>query len=234
MSRCGSLAADVSDFQRARQPDQKAERRAHILATARAMLGEDIDLSRLSLNELARRAGMAKSNVYRYFETREAVLLALLSEEWAAWYEHMATSYQQPARGRPALDALVRHLARTLAARPLLCALTTALPSVLEHNLSEETIRYVKTRSLELFREIGGFLASRVPDLSAEQYTQLLYDGICIIAGLYPVAFPAQPAAHIMAAPEFALFRRDLPRDLERFLLALARDRVAQRERGDT
>ena len=218
----------VSDFQRARQSDQKAERRAHVLATARAMLDEGgVDVGSLSLNELARRAGMAKSNVYRYFETREAVLLALLTEEWAAWYEYMTSSYRRSARGRAALDALVRHLARTLAARPLLCALTTALPSVLEHNLSEEAIRDVKTYSLASFREIGAFLASRVPDLSAEQYVQLLADAICIVAGLYPIAFPAQPTARVVAAPEFTLFRRDLPRDLERFLLALARDQLA-------
>jgi AcrR family transcriptional regulator len=128
----------VTDFRRARKPDQKAKRRAHVLATARAMLGEGtVDLGQLSLNELARRAGMAKSNLYRYFETREAVLLALLSEEWVAWQKHMTTSYRRTARGRAALDALVRHVARTLAARRLLCALTTAFPSVLEHNLSE-------------------------------------------------------------------------------------------------
>jgi AcrR family transcriptional regulator len=234
LSRRGILVHAVSDFQRARQPKQKAERSAHVLATARAMLDEGLELSTLSLNELARRAGMAKSNVYRYFETREAVLLALLWEEWGAWYEHMAASYRRPARGRPALDALVRHLARTLAARPLLCALTTALPSVLEHNLSEEAIRSVKTDSLESFREIGGFLASRVPELSAEEYVQLLYDAVCIVAGLYPMAFPSEPVARVVAAPEFALFRRDLRRDLERFLLALARDRVAHQKQGET
>jgi AcrR family transcriptional regulator len=232
LSTCAIFPRAVTTFQRARQPDQKAERRAQVLATARAMLGQGaVDLGQLSLNELARRAGMAKSNVYRYFETREAVLLALLWEEWVAWYDDMATSYRRPARGRPALDALVRHVARTLAARPLLCALTTALPSVLERNLSEEAIRAVKTRSLASFREIGGFLTSRAPDLSAEQYARLLSDGICVIAGLYPIAFPAPATARVVAAPELALFRRDLSSELERFMLALARDQVAQHGR---
>jgi AraC-like DNA-binding protein len=100
LSTCAILARPVTDFQRARQPDQKAKRRAHVLATAREILADGaVDLGQLTLNELARRVGMAKSNLYRYFETRS----------------HMATSYRRPARGRPALDALVRHLARTLA-----------------------------------------------------------------------------------------------------------------------
>lgn len=217
------LPADVTDFQRARQPDQKAERRAHILATARAMLGEGgIDIGLLGLNDLARRAGMAKSNVYRYFETREAVLLALLWEEWLDWFAHLKASYRRPPRGRSALDALVRHLARTLAARPLLCGLTTALPSVLERNLSEEAILAVKTQSLASFREIGAYLASEAPELTAEQHTQLLSDAICVVAGLYPIAFPSPASSRVVTAPQFALFRRDLGKDLERFVLALA------------
>jgi hypothetical protein len=43
---------------------------------AAAMLRE-MPVAELSLNELSRRVGLAKSNVLRYFETREAVLLEL-------------------------------------------------------------------------------------------------------------------------------------------------------------
>lgn len=221
----------MSDFQRARQPEQKEERRAQLLATARAMLESDVDVATLSLNELARRAGMAKSNVYRYFETREAVLLAVLWEEMLAWYEHMVKTYRPAARGRPALDHLVSHLAHTLASRPLLCALTTATPSVLERNLGEDAIRQFKKRSVMELRRMGRFLTSLVPDLTAEQYAELLYDGTAVIAGLYPHAHPAEPAARVVAEPGFKLLRRDLARDAERFLLALARDRVRQNAR---
>ena len=215
----------VVDFQRARQPEQKEERRAHLLATARDMLESGVDLRELSLNEIARRARMAKSNVYRYFETREAVLLALLWEEWSAWYEQMTRTYRRPSRGQPALDAIVRHLARTLAARPLLCALTTAAPLVLERNLGEGAIRDFKTRMVQTFREMGRFLSSVAPDLTAEQFAGLVHDATAIIAGLYPQGFPAEHAARIVAEPAFKLVRRDFARDMERFFLALAHDR---------
>ena len=61
-------------YQRARSPEQKAERTEQILSAAEAMLAEGQDSSALSLNVLAKRAGMAKSNIYRYFESREALL----------------------------------------------------------------------------------------------------------------------------------------------------------------
>lgn len=220
----------MKNFQRARQPEQKEERRAHLLATTRAMLEGGADLHTLSLNELARRAGMAKSNVYRYFETREAVLLALLWEEMSLWREHMTRALRRPARGRPALDALVGQLARTLAARPMFCALLTAVPSVLERNLSEETIRDFKTRALQWLRELGDLLSEHVPALSAEQYAGLFYDGTAVIAGLYPAAHSTGAAARVAAEPALRSLRRDLARDLERFLVALARDQARKRE----
>lgn len=58
-------------FQRARSEEQREGRRRAILDTAAAMLTE-MPVADLSLNELSRRVGLAKSNVLRYFESREA------------------------------------------------------------------------------------------------------------------------------------------------------------------
>ena len=66
-------------FQRARSEDQRAQRRASILAAASGMLTES-SVADVSLNELSRRVGLAKSNVLRYFHSREAILLELVSE----------------------------------------------------------------------------------------------------------------------------------------------------------
>jgi hypothetical protein len=57
-----------------------------LLRTARENLKQGGTLDELGLNELARQTGMAKSNVYRYFESREALLLDLLWEEWTSWF----------------------------------------------------------------------------------------------------------------------------------------------------
>jgi AcrR family transcriptional regulator len=64
-------------FQRARSEAQREARRQAILGAAAAMLAE-MPVAEVTLNELSRRAGLAKSNVLRYFESREAVLLELL------------------------------------------------------------------------------------------------------------------------------------------------------------
>src|ERR1700744_1217086 len=71
-------------FQRARSKEQREARRQAILDTAAAMLDE-MPVSEVTLNELSRRVGLAKSNVLRYSESREAIMLELLDQAWKQW-----------------------------------------------------------------------------------------------------------------------------------------------------
>src|ERR1700754_1125398 len=74
----------ATTFQRARSDEQRAVRTKAILETATAMLDE-MPVAAVTLNELSRRVGLAKPNVLRYFESREAVLLELLDRFLREW-----------------------------------------------------------------------------------------------------------------------------------------------------
>src|SRR5262249_51226970 len=75
----GSPKIGPVTFQRARSEEHREVRRRSILDTATAML-QDMPVSDITLNELSRRVGLAKSAMLRYFESREAVLLDLLDD----------------------------------------------------------------------------------------------------------------------------------------------------------
>src|SRR5580658_4524790 len=77
--------------QRARSEEQREIRRRAILDTTAAML-DAMPVSEVTLNELSRRVGLAKSNVLRYFESREAVLLELLDRAWQEWLAELGQS----------------------------------------------------------------------------------------------------------------------------------------------
>src|SRR5579863_3920251 len=79
----------MAGFQRARSEQQREMRRRAILDAATAMLAE-MPVAEITLNELSRRTGLAKSNVLRYFESREAVLLELLDSMLQGWLADLA------------------------------------------------------------------------------------------------------------------------------------------------
>jgi AcrR family transcriptional regulator len=132
----------VIDFQRARRPDQIEARRAAILDTAYAMLQER-SLSAISLRELADRVGLAKSNVLRYFDSREAIFLEILDLIWHAWLDELGVTLRM-LDGRlpvpyPHETAVATAIATSLSRRPILCELISARAGVLEHNIAVDT-----------------------------------------------------------------------------------------------
>src|SRR5215471_3927516 len=105
----------ATTFQRARSDEQRAIRRQTILDTATAML-EEMPVAELSLNELSRRVGLAKSNVLRYFDS--------LTHEWL---DRLSTALPAAVNPRAGFERRAEQLAgiftRSLAERPVLCDL---------------------------------------------------------------------------------------------------------------
>lgn len=155
-------------FQRARSEEQRAIRRRAILDTAAAMLDE-MPVADVSLNELSRRVGLAKSNVLRYFESREAVLLELLDDFLRTWIEELAhelaAGVDPDAAPQARAEQLSDVLARSLAARPVLCGLFGAQGGVLEHNVSIDVVVRHKRASLALLDTLADLLRRHVPEL---------------------------------------------------------------------
>src|SRR5260370_25084990 len=124
-------------FQRARRPEEKEVRRQQILTAARKLLAER-GVGELSLNELARRSRVSKPNVYRYFESREDVLLQLWVEEVRELGERLEQAFASLGTGDVA--GVIGAVVSAFTTHPLLCELTSIASPVLERNLSVDAI----------------------------------------------------------------------------------------------
>ncbi|WP_043624155.1 TetR/AcrR family transcriptional regulator [Nonomuraea candida] len=84
-----------SAFLRARRPEHKQQRREAILDAARE-LARASGVRNVSLGAVAEAVGLAKSNIVRYFGTREEIYLQLMVDEWRQWADdvsaHLAAS----------------------------------------------------------------------------------------------------------------------------------------------
>jgi AcrR family transcriptional regulator len=206
-------------FQRARKPDERAHRQKAILDAAAALFDAE-GLTGVTLNAVARRAGIAKSALYRYFESREAMLLALLAEAQAA---ATADVEQRLARLPQKTDpkAVARAFAQSAVAAPRFCVLETAVVPQLEPNISEEGIARHKREVLRLGLRLGNALHAALPALPTQAIGPFLRYFHAIIAGLHPLAHPAPAAAQVLRDPHFAPLRCDFAKDMEAMLAAV-------------
>jgi AcrR family transcriptional regulator len=158
-------------FVRAHSPEQREVRRTTILNTARSMLKE-MCVADVTLNGLSRKSCMAKSNVLRYFESRESVLLELCTEALTEWVGDLeprlaeAVDPADPASARA--DRIAAVIAASLAERPVLCDLMSAQASVLEHNISTDTVLRYKRDAIANVNRLAELVAGHLPELGAE------------------------------------------------------------------
>ena len=101
-------------FQRARSEEQREVRRRAILDAAAAML-EEMPVADVTLNELSRRVGLAKSNVLRYFDSREGVLLDLLDTFLQDWLAEVSSELAADLGAEGPLEQRADRLAIALA-----------------------------------------------------------------------------------------------------------------------
>ena len=211
-------------FRRARSREQRELRRRAILDAAEVLLAE-VPLDDLGLRELSRRLGTSKTNVVRYFESREGVLLALLNRTRQMWLDDLGK--ELPAA--PAdLDDVIRAWAGTLAARPLLCQLWSLLAMVLERNVSAESVRAYKLEDLEHRTRLARLLSERVPGLDERAALHLTKVGVVILAGLWPFSNPTPAIIEATADPRLADAHADFPREYADMLGLAARGLVSR------
>jgi AcrR family transcriptional regulator len=215
----------MTTFQRARSEEQRLARRQTILRTAAAMLAE-MPVSAMSLNELSRRVGLAKSNVLRYFETREAVLLDLLDQSARDFLTEAGEPLRSRVDARDPLDARIEAaasgLAAAFAARPMLCELLSAQAGVLEHNISVEVAARYKEGARDSLLGFAELLRDLFPELDPPRSEQGANLVVVLIGGLWTHTHPA-PAVRAVydADPSFAFMDSNFPDALRQTLSVL-------------
>jgi AcrR family transcriptional regulator len=213
-------------FQRARSDEQRAIRREAILDTVAAML-EEMPVADVSLNELSRRVGLAKSNVLRYFDSREAVLLELLDSLTHEWLEHLTEEIPAAVSARAGFERRAEQLAgvfsRSLAERPVLCDLLSAQAAVLEHNVSVDAVASFKRRGIANANALVRLVNDALSELTEDQAWRLVLGAVLMTSALWSHATPPQAVLDAYEQdPELRAMRLEFAATLEDYFLTLA------------
>ncbi|MEM9489744.1 MAG: TetR family transcriptional regulator [Myxococcota bacterium] len=225
-------------WQRARRPEQKEERKSAILAAAAQLLEQD-GLAGTGINAIARLSGISKPNIYRYFESSEAVLMQLLLDQHRSWARAFTRRLKQLDKGADT-DAIAAALVDTIARRPAYSVLLGAVASVLEHNVGVETIiDYKRELRVENQPVLAAFIEVMPGDLTRERALNALAGLLMAASGMWSHCNPAPVTREALAQPDLKPLRfqfKSLFRDHAAALLrglAIEAEQQHQQESGD-
>jgi AcrR family transcriptional regulator len=207
-----------ASFQRARRPEQKDERRETILATA-AELARTSGVAHVSLGDIAVAVGLAKSNVLRYFGTREEIYLQLTMREGTDWAAAAGAALHEVS----GVSATATALADAYADRPLYCDLTTHAETMLEHNVSMEALRVYKLWAIDTYFTVGRQITTACPQLTDTDGASLVMAASAFVAKLFPLTRPAEALRQLYdREPEIARVFPPFRPTLQRMIAATA------------
>lgn len=216
----------VSSPPRARQPEQKAERRERIVDAAAASFGEG-GFAAITMAGVARAVGVAKGTLYLSFRSKEELFVAVLERELDGWQAELIARLE--ASREQTTEALAADLAGSIVGRPRMVRLLAILSPVLEANVPQDAAVAFKVRLVERMGEVATRVQARCAALRPGEGLILLRRLDALVVGLWPLAKPGALAEQAQREPRLESLRVDLGVELEAMLGALLRGMVAGR-----
>lgn len=205
------------NWQRARTDEKKNERKEAIYQAAFTLFQKN-GYDKVSFNGIATEAGFTKSNMYRYFSSKEEIFLNVFAELFEAWFEDCNEQLQALEQ-----NAQVKHFANTwvnsLLSHPEFLDLTPILFTALEKNSSFEQLLEFKKLAMSLLYRISIEISRIYPDIQGEQAFQFLTLSYAAMANFWAANSQSEALKKIYQLEEFAAltpnFKKDLTTSIE-------------------
>ena len=170
-------------WQRARSDEQIEQRIGEIL-DASAKLYQAHRFEEITFAMIAKESNFTRSNLYRYFKTKEDIFLKLLAHDISMWREDIQDNLPEPESSPH--DFAKRWVA-LLSKRRRMLQLFAILYTILEKNASlEALIEFKKSIQAELNIAIA-MMVSFLPALTPEKASEFLQASLSLSIGIHPL-----------------------------------------------
>lgn len=172
----------------------------------------------VSIDDVARGAGLAKGTVYLYFKTKETLFLELCTDAFRDWFDALDAGFPKKNAGPTALASVI---ASTLRERPLLLRLIALLHSVFEDNVDDTALRDFKLQMFDLVRRPAARIEQML-SLKSSQGMRIMLWTHALMVGLAQMTSREEASRRLVTKyPELEALRLDFGRDFEAALAAM-------------
>jgi len=193
-------------WERARTEAQKQQRISEIIG-ATARLYEKYGFTEITFVSIAKEANFTRSNLYKYFNSKEEIFLEFLKHDIILWRQDLAATLKRNKGYSVGEFAAVWLEVQGRHARML--NLISILYDYLEKKSSIESLTDFKAMAKDEFGILSELLCGLLPALSMENAVKFLNMQLAASIGLFTMTNLSEAQQSVLAYPEFENFRVD-------------------------
>ncbi len=194
-------------WQRARSEEQK-EARVDEIIKATERLFKNSPFEAITFAAIAKEAQFTRSNLYKYFNSKEEIFLAFLRHDVNAWRDELLQSFT--AETSLSVEEFSGKWVALQLKHKRMLELIAILYTELEKHISLQHLVDFKEQIKEEFTTVGELLVRLFPKLSPEKATQFLQLQFASAIGLYQMTDLTELQQEVLAYPEYQHLQIDL------------------------
>jgi len=187
-------------WQRARTEEQRRQRISEIVdATAR--LYEKHSFEEISFALIAKEAKFTRSNLYKYFSSKEEMFLVFLIQDTRLWRADLLKTCRR--RKVESIEKFASIWVKILVKHKRFLDLLSLLPTFLEKNVTEQSLVDFKRNVANELKVLSELLCEIFPALSPDKAGEFLELQLASVIGLYQITNLSEMQRRVLEYPEF-------------------------------
>lgn len=212
-------------WERARSEKQKGLRVSEIV-NATAKLYKTHRFEEVSFALIAKEAKFTRSNLYKYFNSKEEIFLELLKHDMILWRKRVLKAYEKEKA--LSVEEFASIWVKVMMKHERLLDLISVLFTFLEKNSSIQSLFDFKKRITDELAILSNFLCSLFPSLTVEKAVEFINLQMALATGLFPMTNLSEKQRKVLENDEFKHLKMDFELSFEnaiKYLLNGALDR---------
>ncbi|MCK6261776.1 TetR/AcrR family transcriptional regulator [Vibrio sp. ZSDE26] len=200
------------NWKRARTDDKKNERKEAIFHAAFTLFKQK-GYDNVSFNGIANEAGFTKSNMYRYFSSKEEIFLNIFAELFEGWFTDCCEELHRLGEN-PSIADFSKSWVKVIKNHPQFMDLTPLLFIALEKNSSYEQLLEFKTLSKDLLFRLSTEISNVYPEFQGEKSFQFLNLSFATMSNSWAAKSQNDALLKIYQQEEFMMMKPNFEPDL--------------------
>jgi AcrR family transcriptional regulator len=185
------------NFQRARSDGQR-QSRIDSIVNAAAEIFDQTGYEGMNFSAIAEKTALTRPAVYKYFSSKEDILLKLMSSDFQQWVLSLVKSFK--LNKTYTIKEIAEIWAKSIVSRKRMLNLFVMFNTVLENKVSLDALTAFKIASVNSLCAVQDLVSQLFPDATETQVINFVTVQMALALGLYPMT-------HISRTHKEAIFR---------------------------